>query len=358
MAEIKRDCPYLGMVQDPATKISFASVLNYCHNSKPISVVNLSYQNNYCLTGKHTTCPVFDRDHKKPLPRELRAPQSQVLKQGKIKAQIFIVMIVASIALLLTLWSLFFRNKMVLPQTSDLDNLTAEFALNLPTATLTPTQTLLPLPSATASVNLVGIASELAFTQTAFVSTEHSSSITLTATKTKTPTRTPTRTRTMTPTKTRTPTPIFTNTPTFTPTQTPTLSATPTSTPIPFQRALDTPLGIDQKFIIHQIKHGESLSYYAATYKTSAEAILRVNYSLFIPLWADALVVIPVDFSAVAQMPYFQPFRVSVEGITIEAMAKELGTNLDDFIYFNGFKSGERLKLGDWFLVPRLQSAN
>ena len=145
---------------------------------------------------------------------------------------------------------------------------------------------------------------------------------------------------------------------TITPTLTYTLTPTSTATSEPSQYGLDTPIGTDHQFIIHKTQVGESLNQYAFIYNTSVEAILRANYSLITPLWVDALIVIPVEFTEVTQMPYFQPYKVTTDGITVETLGNELATNLDDFIYYNGLLRGERLSFGDWLLVPRYQSAN
>lgn len=50
---------------------------------------------------------------------------------------------------------------------------------------------------------------------------------------------------------------------------------------------------------------GENLNQYVTRYGTSVEAILRVNYALNIPLWVDALVVIPVEARCVKTQMLF-----------------------------------------------------
>jgi hypothetical protein len=54
---------------------------------------------------------------------------------------------------------------------------------------------------------------------------------------------------------------------------------------------------------------------------------------MVLSLAKNALVVIPVGFTNIAQLPYFQPFLVTEAGITIEKIADELVTNLDELIY-------------------------
>jgi LysM repeat protein len=121
---------------------------------------------------------------------------------------------------------------------------------------------------------------------------------------------------------------------------------------------MDKIIGKDYPFIIHKMQTGENLSQFAYKYQTSIEAIIRVNYSLNIPVWVGALVVIPVGFTDVAQMPYFQPYSVTTGGITVEALANELSTNLNNFKIYNDIKTGERFNMGDWVLIPRSQAAS
>ena len=112
--------------------------------------------------------------------------------------------------------------------------------------------------------------------------------------------------------------------------------------------------GVDKKFMIQRVQSGDNLSQYARQYDTTEGAIIRVNYSLNLPLWEDTMVVIPVGFSNVAQMPYFQPYMVTAGDITVEDLALELGTSLDALIYYNGLYKGKQLNVGDWLIIPRM----
>lgn len=131
------------------------------------------------------------------------------------------------------------------------------------------------------------------------------------------------------------------------------LLATPTNTPIPILIPTPVHIGSDYQFVIHQAKSGETLSEYAEKYITSVGAIIRVNYSLSLPLWDDALVVIPVGFTNVVQMPYFQPYKVTAESIALEELARELATDLEDLIYYNGLIGKNEVYAGDWLIIPR-----
>jgi LysM repeat protein len=112
-------------------------------------------------------------------------------------------------------------------------------------------------------------------------------------------------------------------------------------------------VGSAYKFVIHNVKNGENISQYAQQYDTSEGAIMRVNYSLNLPLWEGSTVVIPVGFTNVTQMPYFQPYMVTVEGLTVEDLSKDLEISQDALIYYNNLFDEKPLKVGDWLIIPR-----
>lgn len=342
-----KTCPYIGLAGDAETHTAFPSSLNFCHHASPAGLIAPDHQRETCMSDVYLICPVFLRKNKAPLPGNIRASHSQTGRRRPFNWIAILLVILILIILIFAVLRLLSGEKLIsttdafiAPTLGSMANTLIEIDTDTQTPPLRPTQTKPDLTN------------NEAVAQTAQAVSEISASLSLTATFTLTPTRTATPTRTLTPT--RTPTPTRTVTPTLTRTRT----TTPSATPKPFQRALDTPIGTKQKFIIHQIKSGESLSQYATTYKTSVEAILRVNYALFIPLWIDAFIVIPVDATAAAHLPYFQPYKVTAVGISAEVLAKELGADLNDFIYYNGIKPGEQLKAGDWLIIPRVAPGN
>ena len=116
---------------------------------------------------------------------------------------------------------------------------------------------------------------------------------------------------------------------------------------------LDTPIGTDQKFILHKIADGESLEQYAVLYNTSRETIVKINYLLPIPLWIDRLVVIPLDLIDAVDLPTFEAYLVTDEEISLEKLALKLGSDVEKMAYFNGIKSSHVFYRGDYILVPR-----
>lgn len=127
-----------------------------------------------------------------------------------------------------------------------------------------------------------------------------------------------------------------------------TLSVALTGTLVLSYAPTPTYTGINYQFVICSAKKGEDLSQYAEEYNTSAGAILRVNYSLNLPLWEEELVVIPVGFTEVTQMPYFKPYKVTAESITVDDLAIELATDLNDLKYYNNLTGLSMVKAGYW----------
>lgn len=64
-------CPHLGLLQDHATHMNFPSVANHCMNCRKPSRPSLAHQQDFCLTGAHTACPVYSAAGKADLPPEL-----------------------------------------------------------------------------------------------------------------------------------------------------------------------------------------------------------------------------------------------------------------------------------------------
>lgn len=64
-------CPFIGLEDDPSTRLLFASPVACCHRADPVDAVDLGHQQAYCLTAVYKLCPVFIRPEWDPLPVEL-----------------------------------------------------------------------------------------------------------------------------------------------------------------------------------------------------------------------------------------------------------------------------------------------
>lgn len=52
-------CPYLGSRIDPDTAFSYATPENLCFRAEPVSSIELSHQERFCLDKTYTHCPIF-----------------------------------------------------------------------------------------------------------------------------------------------------------------------------------------------------------------------------------------------------------------------------------------------------------
>jgi hypothetical protein len=73
MADLDNEvnCPYLGLKEDPETRLTFPSLRHYCQNAEPVQSVNLEHQALFCLTANHPNCPVFSNANQNILPEEI-----------------------------------------------------------------------------------------------------------------------------------------------------------------------------------------------------------------------------------------------------------------------------------------------
>jgi len=283
-------CPHIGLEDDPATSLGYPSAWNCCHRAKPIAVAGLDHQRAYCLTAKHTICPLFLEPEGSPMPAEL---QAQDIRPGRNNRALWrtvaaLVVLVALVAVVV--WQGIARGFFFLPSQPG-------------TSTSTPTLTELP-----------ALPSEATFT--------------------------------LTPTGGATPTGLG---PTLVPTKTPLPS--PTMQPI-LKLALESPLGLNKEFVIHRMVEGESLDRLAGKYGTTVALIQAANYYLPSPIQVNWTVIIPVGKIDLQGVPAFQPYMV-VAGMTVDEFAQSISVDASTLSYYNGLTVTYRLSPGDWLLVPR-----
>ncbi len=129
---------------------------------------------------------------------------------------------------------------------------------------------------------------------------------------------------------------------------------TPTASPIAGSCGYprDTPIGIDQKFIIHRIAGGESLNGYETDYHTTSAAILAVNYNLRVPVPSNIVIVIPLDQTEAHGLPVFETYLADEPNSSIEALSAKLDTNPQEFARYNNLPQVCNAFSG-WLLVPK-----
>lgn len=115
---------------------------------------------------------------------------------------------------------------------------------------------------------------------------------------------------------------------------------------------LDVIFGDENRFIFHRIARGENLDLYANRFQTSTNAILYINYEMQMPVWENAVIVIPVGTTVGIGFPFFETFEQESIKISVDELAKQLNTNAQLFRRYNGFDE-TCLEFSGWMLIPR-----
>jgi hypothetical protein len=319
-------CPFLGLSDDTTSHMAFTSSENFCHQCKPIVPIKFEHQNDYCLDTNFVTCPVYVNGAGKRMPADLiydgeddhpSAPADRRL----IWSSIILVIFFIAVALF------YFMDSIDRKGTINPAGINAVPSLTtiLSSPSISPTETLNATLLPTASPDLI--------------------------------TTLPVFTATLSPFPTLTPTvPTSTSAQVIRSTATATISTPPTSTPSSTQASpysLDTPIGKGQLYLIHKVANGESLTTITENFQTSLEAILAVNSTLVVPIRIDAIVVIPLMNKNPQGLPNLEPYQVTQNQITPEALAAQLKTDLALLLSVNDLKDGEKLNKGNWILIPR-----
>jgi len=70
--DLRRICPFLGLIDDPETSLAYPAEMNYCHCALPPGVPRFDYQSERCLSASFAACSVYIARDKGPLPPEIR----------------------------------------------------------------------------------------------------------------------------------------------------------------------------------------------------------------------------------------------------------------------------------------------
>ena len=211
--------------------------------------VKLEFQRTYCLAINHTSCEEYNREPDTPLPPDLRFQRRLGLREKFGKAGVWILLLVF-IVVVLIVWQVLSRGLLGLG-----------------------------IPRQSPRVTVPVFSTDVGF---------------------QTPSISPSQMQ-----DTPTPTLLITATPTF-------LIQTFAPTVVS-PHALETPIGVEHKLVIHQVLAGESIISIANQYWTTVEAIQAVNYSLPSPLRIDWLIIVPVNQTDVHGLPAFEAYEVKTD---------------------------------------------
>jgi len=297
----KTSCPFLGLPNDSDTRYGFPSPGNHCHRFSPPASITREYQQTWCLSGAYPECRVFQEANEKDLPDGL-ALQPKGLQSPRNRTLVAILLVI--VITLLCIGSLI--NGRVRSQKQAL-------AMG---STMTQS------------------AAREALTKTVEAITASAPTVT--------PTPTPTFTRTATPTVTPKPKPSSTSTP-----------PPPTEGP-----GLETEFGSNPRFLIHQVKVGESIRNIARVYETSPTLISAINQFIAgASIRPDMFLVIIPGRTEYPGMPVFQSVYLE-EDTTVSELSALYEVSSDELRRYNGFWEGELVPAKRWIIVPLSSASN
>ena len=284
-------CPHLALREDDGTVSSYPSQLNACYHVQPVNTPNLMHQQKFCLNRNFKECQIYQAPTVGKMPKSMQAQTPSLLSDKKRIISLLGLLLIIVVIVLGIVFKDFWLSGII--------NI---FGGGNP-----------DLQSETPSVIFQSPTSQFIKDTTPTLSIAE-----MITTETPTP---------------EIPTPIAT----FTKTKPP--------------MALETPIGGNYQFVIHQVLEGESLPLYASRYRTSIEAIQAVNGGFEFPIQIGDLVIIPVDLMDVSNLPAFEPLEIEGD-IVVDELANELNVSIDDLTLYNNIDRGTLLQRGDWIIVP------
>lgn len=103
-------CPYLGLLKDPATSLTYPSAECYCHRTQPAAVPSFEQQLSSCLTEQYTSCRIYKAQTEHRMPEELEMKVKR-RRKGRKKPFPLIILAVTLICILIALIAYFQPDK-------------------------------------------------------------------------------------------------------------------------------------------------------------------------------------------------------------------------------------------------------
>jgi LysM repeat protein len=303
-----KNCPFIGIKEEPDSFFGYASPSNYCFHATPPGSVKRSHQDKYCLTGSFRECEVFFSSGLDPLPAGIHGSvksRKSFSLQGIFR---FGLPSIVAFAIILTFLFLIFRrplygNRSSIPNSST----QAPDTVSLTNTINSPLQTTI-VPAETDDFILSLLKEE-------------------TLSTTQIPANTPSPT----------PSPTFTST------------FTPDFTPGP---GLETPFGPDSAYILHVVAEGESYPKLADIYNTAVDVIKATNIiPVDIGLRTGMVIVVMPDVKEADNLTPFVTKLVD-KSVSIEDIAREYQIDLEEIIFYNQVNPEKTLPVGRYLIIP------
>lgn len=77
------NCPYIGLLGDPATFSDFPAQMNACHHLNPVSTPNLYHQRSFCLSPTFVDCPIYQNERGTRMPKAFQYQSLGFSNRGK-----------------------------------------------------------------------------------------------------------------------------------------------------------------------------------------------------------------------------------------------------------------------------------
>lgn len=112
-----------------------------------------------------------------------------------------------------------------------------------------------------------------------------------------------------------------------------------------------TPFGVNQIYVIHKIKRGESLRYIADLYGVPVDSLHGINSLLEgYPIWVDQIIIVQLGVTA---GPYEKLDAIQIlEDTPLELIATQYFTTIEKLIELNNLGDSEIIPAGRWLIVP------
>ena len=286
---VSHTCPYLGFTQDEETAMAYPSGDNICHHIKPARTPSESHQEKFCLSPLHIGCEVYKQNDLRYHNKYAGTFRSRK-KKRKLKVKPLL-----SFLLLLAAAAIIYQ----LVISGELSRIVTSLSSPQADTTWSPVDTAAIEKAFSTPTLLPGV---------------------------------PTATR---PVPTRTPVP-----PTITPTY-------------PGPSFVYTPMGMYDMFVIHRVREGESVEFYANRYKTTIDAIMKLNKNIQGVLRVDQYVVIPRNTTDVQNIPPMEAFVVEVDGLSVQSLAEFKGVDLALICEWNGLPKDYIFEYNEVVLLPQ-----